>query len=309
MEKVAQQAGRAAPAVAIAGALVALPQVAHTLTASAKPVPVTTPGRQTAANAARGDASTRSTTKDSTALDSVATRTVTVSAAKSARHAALARGTTYRVRGGDTLSTLANRFFHNDDWQYLYHENAKTISDPDQIYPGQSLFIPASAPAHYTLSGYAPRHAKPADVADPATQAPVVQKTAAQKTVAQDPVAQTVSWDQGSGSAAADGTAASQSAAQGQYSCAGLEQIWQEAGGSPSTAFMAAEVAMAESGGNPNAISPTSDYGLWQINASNGALATLDPFQNARSAVTLSDDGTDWSAWTTFTSGTYAGRC
>ena len=49
---------------------------------------------------------------------------------------------------------------------------------------------------------------------------------------------------------------------------------------------MAAEIAMAESGGNPNAISPTDDFGLWQINASNGSLATLNPFQNAKSAIT-----------------------
>ena len=72
---------------------------------------------------------------------------------------------------------------------------------------------------------------------------------------------------------------------------------------------MAAEIAMAESGGNPNAISPTDDYGLWQINASNGALATLNPYENARSAIILSDDGTNWDPWTTYTSGAYSGRC
>jgi len=72
---------------------------------------------------------------------------------------------------------------------------------------------------------------------------------------------------------------------------------------------MAADIAMAESGGNPNAISPTSDFGLWQINSSNGALATLNPLQNAKSAITLSGNGTNWGPWTTFTSGAYAGRC
>ncbi len=72
---------------------------------------------------------------------------------------------------------------------------------------------------------------------------------------------------------------------------------------------MAAEIAMAESGGNQYALSPTDDYGYWQINASNGALATFDAYGNARSAITLSDDGTNWDAWTTYTSGVYAGKC
>ena len=72
---------------------------------------------------------------------------------------------------------------------------------------------------------------------------------------------------------------------------------------------MAAEIAMAESGGNPNALSPTNDYGLWQINGSNGSLATFNPYQNAKSAIALSGNGTNWGAWTTYTSGAYQGRC
>ena len=63
---------------------------------------------------------------------------------------------------------------------------------------------------------------------------------------------------------------------------------------------MAAEIAMAESGGNQYALSPTDDYGYWQINASNGALATFNAYGNARSAIILSDDGTNWSPWTTY---------
>ena len=72
---------------------------------------------------------------------------------------------------------------------------------------------------------------------------------------------------------------------------------------------MAAEIAMAESGGNQYALSPTEDYGYWQINISNGALATFDAYGNARSAITLSDDGTNWSPWTTYTEGLYVGKC
>ena len=53
----------------------------------------------------------------------------------------------------------------------------------------------------------------------------------------------------------------------GTLSCSGLEQLWTSAGGNPADAFMAAEIAMAESGGNQYALSPTDDYGYWQINA------------------------------------------
>src|SRR5689334_16355486 len=102
VEKVAQQAGKAAPAVAIAGALVAAPQASHALAGSAKPVAVTAQGHVTAATttthtAAKSDAANAT-------LDSVATHSVTVTAAKQVKHAAQAQSTTYRVVSGDTLS-------------------------------------------------------------------------------------------------------------------------------------------------------------------------------------------------------------
>lgn len=93
------------------------------------------------------------------------------------------------------------------------------------------------------------------------------------------------------------------------YSCASLESLWISAGGNPSDAFIAAEIATAESGGNPDAISPTDDFGLWQINGSWGAMASLNPWTNVHSAITISNNGTNWSPWTTFTSGAYIGRC
>jgi hypothetical protein len=89
-----------------------------------------------------------------------------------------------------------------------------------------------------------------------------------------------------------------------------LEALWEQTGGSTGTAFVAAEIAMAESGGNPGALSPTDDAGLWQINASNAPeQEMLSPAANAREAVRLSSDGADWSPWTTYTSGAYEGKC
>jgi hypothetical protein len=104
-------------------------------------------------------------------------------------------------------------------------------------------------------------------------------------------------------------TVSSVSSSHGVYSCSGLETLWRNAGGSSGEAFTAAEIAMAESGGNPNAISPTDDFGLWQINGSHGSMATLDPLGNARAAVSISNGGSSWGAWTTYTSGAYSGRC
>jgi len=95
----------------------------------------------------------------------------------------------------------------------------------------------------------------------------------------------------------------------GTLGCSGLEALWEAAGGSHSAAFMAAEIAMAESGGQQYALSPTDDYGYWQINASHGALATYNPIGNAKAAIIISDDGTDWDPWTTYVTGAYEGRC
>ncbi|HLI38037.1 MAG TPA: LysM peptidoglycan-binding domain-containing protein [Streptosporangiaceae bacterium] len=280
MEKVAEKAGKAAPAVAIAGALVASPQAQHALAATAKPT-AAAPADAQAHAAARGASGAPAT------LDSITTRSVVISGTRKAQHA-VTGNTYYKVRAGDTLSKIAERFYHRaDDWQWLYRENDKTVPDPNMIYPGQILFVPADPPAHYALGNYVPRHAKPAA----AVSRPSGGGTATARTVSRD--------TSGSGSTTLSGT----------LGCSGLERLWEEAGGNPADAFIAAEIAMAESGGNQYAHSPTNDFGYWQINASNGALATYDAYGNARAAVIISHDGTDWTPWTTYTSGAYAGRC
>src|SRR5215469_11487703 len=153
VEKVAEKAGKAAPAVAIAGALVAAPQAQHAAAATAKPD----------ATAAAGvhKSSAPSAPSATATLEEFRTHTITVATASKARHAA-AKNTYYTVRSGDTLSGIAEHYYHHaNDWQWLYHENAKTVSNPDLIYPGQTLFVPGDPPANYTLTGYVPRHAKP----------------------------------------------------------------------------------------------------------------------------------------------------
>jgi hypothetical protein len=96
----------------------------------------------------------------------------------------------------------------------------------------------------------------------------------------------------------------------GTLSCSGLEALWEAAGGSHGEAFLAAEIAMAESGGNQYAVSPGDDVGYWQINRPSwGAMASTDPIVNAESAVKISNDGTNFTPWTTYTHGLYVGRC
>jgi hypothetical protein len=94
--------------------------------------------------------------------------------------------------------------------------------------------------------------------------------------------------------------------------CSQLETLWEEAGGSPSAAFMAAEIARAESGGQKNATNyntnGTVDRGLWQINSIWPA-STFDPMGNARAAVSISQDGTNWNPWVTFQRGMEDGQC
>jgi LysM repeat protein len=167
---------------------------------------------------------------------------------------------TYTVRPGDTLSGIAQQVYGNAaDWTALFAANRGTVTDPDLIYAGEVLQVPA----------YQPRHAKP----DPApVQAPAT-------------------------------------ALSGTLGCPGLEALWESAGGAPGEAFTAAEIAMAESGGNQYALSPWGDRGYWQIAGSWGPLSTFSASGNAHAAVIISRDGTDWYPWSTFTSGAYAGRC
>ena len=230
-------AGKAAPAMAIAGVLVAAAPSAHA--AEKTPVKATAVTEQ-----ARTDALVR--------------------------HAQPVTRT-YTVRSGDTLSLIAERYYHNASrWQWIYQANRSKIANPNVIYVGERLTIPYSAPSGVT--SYSPRHSKASSKAAVLTS--------------------------------------SASKLSGNLSCSGLEALWEAAGGSHAEAFMAAEIAMAESGGRQYAYSPTNDYGYWQINGSHGpAQATFNPMGNARAAIAISSNGRNWDPWTTYVTGAYRGRC
>ncbi|SRR6266481_3986664 len=93
-----------------------------------------------------------------------------------------------------------------------------------------------------------------------------------------------------------------------------LEGLWIANGGSKAVAPLAAAIAMAESTGRTNVTSANPDggvnVGLWQLDTKGkGAGHTVadlqNPATNAALAVQGSKDGTDWSAWQSFTTGAY----
>jgi LysM repeat protein len=235
VEKVAEVAGKAAPAMAIAGVLV-----------------------------------TSSPAQAATASASATTASEHAHTGASARHHHQARSRTYTVRPGDTLSEIAQRFYGNRaDWTWIYNDNRSVIQNPDDIYAGETLKIPGgrtSTASAATGTTYTPKHVKATVLTSAASLS-------------------------------------------GTLGCSQLEELWDAAGGSHSEAFTAAEIAMAESGGNQYATGTVGERGYWQINPNHGSLSTYDPMGNAKAAVILSADGTNWTPWTTYTSGLYIGRC
>ena len=103
------------------------------------------------------------------------------------------------------------------------------------------------------------------------------------------------------------------------YTNAQLQDLWIQAGGNPSAAPTAAAIALAESGGNSSSANWTDpnggSFGLWQINGVHNPLGSwasaawirsmYNPLTNARQAVSVSNNGTNWNPWTTYTSGAY----
>ncbi|MDZ4092050.1 MAG: LysM domain-containing protein, partial [Arthrobacter sp.] len=52
-------------------------------------------------------------------------------------------GETYTLQSGDTLSKVAEKLNIAGGWQLLADANASTISDPDVVFAGQVLQLPA----------------------------------------------------------------------------------------------------------------------------------------------------------------------
>jgi len=190
----------------------------------------------------------------------------------------------YTVRPGDCLWTIAQGELGDpQSWPLVYHDNRKVIgSNPDLVYPGQRLVLVLDH-----------MHSAWDDVSRETWHSSMRPHSVGTHHV-----------HKGNGKAGIYGAFP-----HGTLDCSQLERLWTDAGGSPTWSFLAAEVAMAESGGQQYATGAAGEEGYWQINPVNRGMATYDPLGNARSAIALSYDGRDWNAWTTYTSGAYRGRC
>jgi LysM repeat protein len=161
----------------------------------------------------------------------------------------------YTVKAGDTLSTIASAAYGQArDWQWLFHENKSKVGNPNLIYPGQVLSVPADPPANYTL---------------PASELPAAPAPA--------PAATTSSSD--------NDAAVAQQAAPVQRAAAPVQAAAASASSSgayPGGSFGACVVSR-ESGGNSQVMNSTGHYGLYQFSASTWAAYGGNPasFGNA----------------------------
>jgi LysM repeat protein len=164
---------------------------------------------------------------------------------------------TYIVEPGDTLSLIAGKFCGSIN-DYPALASANHIANPNVIDVGWVIKLSCKMYTHVTY--------------------------------AQQPV-------QGGDSVAAVGQANIPGTVPSVYSFYGLEKLWVSVGGNPADQGTAACIAEHESGGRTYAVSPTNDYGLWQIH--NGGAAMFNPIANAETAVRMSANGTNWGDWTT----------
>lgn len=189
----------------------------------------------------------------------------------------------YTVKSGDTLSEISLKLYGDPNWwPELLWANRHKIADPNLILVGQRLQIrhkwhwQPSVPWRWRVQ-----------VSDTA-------KVGSQTSPSSSP----------SHSGPSGGSCDSLS---GTLDYAQLEQLWECVGGSSGTAAVAACIAEHESGGNQSATGPFGEEGYWQINpVNNGNVvngvtieASYDPTTNARDAVAMSGNGTNWSPWTT----------
>ena len=251
LQNVADKATKATPAMALAGVLVAAP---HAHAAAGAAVTTTTAVIQVHDDAVQSGTGTAGADPARARTDAVVVRAQ--ASAQATRR--------YTVQRGDTLSSIAQRFYGRaGDWSRLYAANRSVLRNPNMIFPGQVLAIPGHLPVAST---------------SPASHGGSTQVTTA-------------------------------SMLSGTLSCGGLEELWEQAGGSSSEAVTAASIAMAESSGRQFATGGVGERGYWQINPNHGSLSTYDPLGNAKAAVIISGNGQNWSPWTTFTSGAFRGRC
>jgi LysM repeat protein len=174
-----------------------------------------------------------------------------VTTAKTAK-AVKAPYTSVEVRSGDTLTKISEAAYGTaGDWGNVWDANKSEISDPDLIYPGQSLEIPAD-PQDYPAPSYSPPAPAPAPVQQ---AAPAAAPAAAAST----------------DSSSSQGTSSSYGSSPVSYSG---DSSFQQC------------VISHESGGNADIWNASGHWGLYQFSASTWAAYGGSPsdFGNASAA-------------------------
>jgi LysM repeat protein len=163
-----------------------------------------------------------------TAASGLSAQSAQLSAETRERRSANALPATYKVRPGDSLSSIAARLYHDRAaWPVLYWRNRKEIHWADDIYAGEVLRVPAK-PARIPRAPRRLERSAPAASSLPTAEVPP---------------------------AAVPGSGA-EPVADASYS-----------GGTPGGAFGACVVAR-ESGGNAQIMNASGHYGLYQFSES-----------------------------------------
>ena len=115
----------------LTGGAIAPQSTSKSLAPAAVPAPAKVPARTAAPEAA--------------APKAAAPKVAAPKAAAAPRHVAAVAlsGQTYTIQSGDSLSKVAEKLNIAGGWQLLADANAATISNPDLVFPGQVLQLPA----------------------------------------------------------------------------------------------------------------------------------------------------------------------
>ncbi|MCU1548448.1 MAG: transglycosylase [Arthrobacter sp.] len=123
----------------------AWPACAAKLGLTGTPAPQSAPIART--SAVKPAATTKAPAKNVAAAPKAATKAAPKAAPKAAtaRHASTVAlsGKTYTIQQGDTLSSIAEKLNVAGGWQQLADANAATISNPNLVFTGQVLQLPA----------------------------------------------------------------------------------------------------------------------------------------------------------------------
>ena len=204
----------AAPALAVSGALAAAPQAF----AASQALAATAPQAHT------------------TAFTAAAHPVVTAHLDAAAQTVSQA-GQSYTVQSGDTLFGIALRFYRDgNDWPTVFHQNSSKITNPDLIFPGQQLAIPAGATS-----------------SDPPSQSSGGQTSGQNNSSSSQSSSGSTSGGSSGGSSASPSSSVQQDIANGNNLLA-VAQFLVQHGYSKAAAAGVASCIDGESGGNPESV-------------------------------------------------------